>query len=94
MAGRTILEIAYGIEVQPRNDPYINIVEKAVEAMTFGNTQRARVFDTFLICTASFYFICGLFLTYTAHMQWRACPNISLACPSKEKRGSGLHNAH
>lgn len=50
MAGRTILEIVYGIEVQPRNDPYINIVEKAIEAMTFGGTQRARVFDAFPIC--------------------------------------------
>ncbi|KAF5333993.1 hypothetical protein D9758_017527 [Tetrapyrgos nigripes] len=32
MAGNTILSIAYGIEVQPENDPFINIAEKALHA--------------------------------------------------------------
>ncbi|KAF5334000.1 hypothetical protein D9758_017535 [Tetrapyrgos nigripes] len=32
MAGNTILSIAYGIEVQPENDPFIDIAEKALHA--------------------------------------------------------------
>lgn len=51
MAGRTILEITYGIEVQPQNDYYIKTVEKALDAMTFGSSPRANVFETFPILT-------------------------------------------
>ena len=51
MAGRTILEITYGIEVQPQNDYYIKTVEKALDAMTFGSSPRANVLETFPICT-------------------------------------------
>lgn len=62
MTGGTILEVAYGIEIQPRNDPYIKIVKKAVEALTVGSTHRALVYDIFPICTiTSFIFFCTVF---------------------------------
>ncbi|ETW79020.1 cytochrome P450 monooxygenase 71 [Heterobasidion irregulare TC 32-1] len=88
MAGRTILEIAYGIEAQPRNDPYINIVEKAIKAMTVGATQRARVFDTFPICTASFYFFLRSFLdihgTYAVARLPEYLPGMSIKREAKK----------
>ncbi|KAG6908816.1 hypothetical protein DXG01_003169 [Tephrocybe rancida] len=33
MAGETILSIAYGLEVQPKNDPYIDTAERAVHSL-------------------------------------------------------------
>lgn len=34
MAGAEIMEISYGIEVQPRNDPYILTAEHAIESIS------------------------------------------------------------
>ncbi|THH16045.1 hypothetical protein EW146_g4546 [Bondarzewia mesenterica] len=45
MAGRVILEIAYGIKVQPRGDPYIDDAERALEGVTLGSTRRAGLYD-------------------------------------------------
>ncbi|KAJ6592331.1 hypothetical protein B0H19DRAFT_906515, partial [Mycena capillaripes] len=33
MAGMVILSTSYGIDIQPENDPHIDISEKALEAM-------------------------------------------------------------
>lgn len=52
MAGQTIIKIAYGIDVQPKNDPYIEAAEEALKAFAFGSTTRAGMFDTFPICTS------------------------------------------
>ncbi|THH14927.1 hypothetical protein EW146_g5475 [Bondarzewia mesenterica] len=45
MAGKIILEITYGIKVQPHGDPYINAAERALEGMAFGGTTRAGLYD-------------------------------------------------
>ena len=41
MAAQTIIKIAYGIDVQSQDDPYIDSAEEALEAMAFGTTARA-----------------------------------------------------
>ncbi|ETW78616.1 cytochrome P450 monooxygenase 3 [Heterobasidion irregulare TC 32-1] len=47
MTGQTIFEVAYGIDVQPKNDPYIGSAEESLKAMTLGCTPGAGIFDTF-----------------------------------------------
>lgn len=50
MTGQTIFEVAYGIDVQPKNDPYIGSAEESLKAMTLGCTPGAGLFDTFPFC--------------------------------------------
>ena len=50
MAAQIIIKIAYGIDVQSQDDPYIDSAEEALEAMAFGTTARAGFFDAFPIC--------------------------------------------
>ncbi|THH13309.1 hypothetical protein EW146_g6885 [Bondarzewia mesenterica] len=45
MSGQTILEMAYGIEVQSYNDPYIDAAEKVLQAIAFASTAKASIFD-------------------------------------------------
>ncbi|THH14926.1 hypothetical protein EW146_g5474 [Bondarzewia mesenterica] len=45
MTGRIILEITYGIKVQPHGDPYIDAAERALEGKAFGSTTRAGLYD-------------------------------------------------
>ena len=42
MAGRVIMRITYGIDIQPHNDPYIEIGENALQA--FCATANAGAF--------------------------------------------------
>ncbi|KAJ7607912.1 cytochrome P450 [Roridomyces roridus] len=36
MAGRLIMETAYGIDVLPQNDPYVNLAEKALHSLAYA----------------------------------------------------------
>lgn len=45
MAGTIILGIAYGIKVQPHDDPYIGTVEKGLQASAAVTEPRAQIFD-------------------------------------------------
>ena len=46
MAGMVILYTAYGIEVRPKNDPYVDIGEKALHAMAEAGNTPAYLVDT------------------------------------------------
>ncbi|KAF5341606.1 hypothetical protein D9758_014087 [Tetrapyrgos nigripes] len=45
MAGATILSIAYGIEAQPENDPFIDLVEKALQSIAFAANSGSYLVD-------------------------------------------------
>ncbi|KAF8905213.1 cytochrome P450 [Gymnopilus junonius] len=49
MAGETIMAIAYGIQVQEYNDPYIDIAEKAVHTLLAAGAPGKYLVDTFPI---------------------------------------------
>ncbi|KAH9983874.1 cytochrome P450 [Russula vinacea] len=46
MAGQIILSVAYGIDVRPEGDPYVEQAEKVLQALEIGTTQEASRFDT------------------------------------------------
>jgi hypothetical protein len=52
MAGMVILSIAYGIEVQPDHDPYIDIGERSLHAMAAAGNAAAYLVDTFPLRTS------------------------------------------
>lgn len=45
MAGNVILTVAYGIDVQPENDPYLDISEKAIQAVASSGNANAFIVD-------------------------------------------------
>lgn len=50
MAGENILSITYGIDVQPANDPYINLAEKAVFSLVTAAVPGAFLVDSIPFC--------------------------------------------
>jgi hypothetical protein len=50
MAGQIILSVAYGIDVRPEGDPYVEQAEKVLQALEIGTTQEASRFDTIPWC--------------------------------------------
>ena len=46
MAGQVILSVAYGIDVRPEGDPFVEDGENMLKAMTFASTKEASLFDT------------------------------------------------
>jgi hypothetical protein len=50
MAGQIILSAAYGIDVRPEGDPYVEQAEKVLQALEVGSTQEAALFDTIPWC--------------------------------------------
>jgi len=46
MAGQIILTVAYGIDVRPQEDPFVEDAENMLRAMAFGSTSEASLFDT------------------------------------------------
>jgi hypothetical protein len=52
MAGTVVLSIAYGIEVRPDHDPYVDIGERALHAMAAAGNAGAYLVDTFPIRTS------------------------------------------
>ncbi|KAH9983873.1 cytochrome P450 [Russula vinacea] len=46
MAGQIILSVAYGIDVRPEGDPYVEEAEKVLYALKIGSTPEAMLFDT------------------------------------------------
>jgi hypothetical protein len=51
MAGQVIMSIAYGIDVLPENDPYVEGAEKMMKAFAAGSTQEAALLDAMPWCT-------------------------------------------
>lgn len=47
MAGTIILGIAYGLKVQPVNDPNVEIAEKGLHAISTASSPGAAIFDLF-----------------------------------------------
>ena len=45
MAGSLILGVAYGIDVQPKDDPYIATAETALHAMSMAGNAGAYLVD-------------------------------------------------
>jgi hypothetical protein len=45
MAGEIILSVAYGIDVQPQGDPFVEAAENMLGAMAFSSTKEASLFD-------------------------------------------------
>ncbi|KAI0318406.1 CyP450 monooxygenase [Amylostereum chailletii] len=58
MANYITLSIGYGLDVKPRNDPYVHIAEKAMEGLCMGSSSEASLFDAvpFLTKTPSWFF--------------------------------------
>jgi len=50
MAGSIILYVSYGINVQPKDDPYIDIAEKALFAICESGNPASYLVDAFPIC--------------------------------------------
>ncbi len=50
MAGQVILSVAYGIDVRPEGDPYVEDAENVLRALQIGSTQEAMLFDTITWC--------------------------------------------
>ena len=50
MAGQVIMSIAYGIDVLPENDPYVEGAEKMMKAFSAGSTQEAALLDSMPWC--------------------------------------------
>jgi hypothetical protein len=46
MAGQIILSVAYGIDVRPEGDPYVENAENVLRALQLGSTHEATIFDT------------------------------------------------
>jgi hypothetical protein len=46
MAGQVILSAAYGIDVLPQGDPFVEDAENMLRAMAFASTKAASLFDT------------------------------------------------
>jgi hypothetical protein len=47
MAGALILEISYGIEVQPYDDPYVNTAENALSGLCAAANAGSYLVDSF-----------------------------------------------
>jgi len=54
MAGQSILSIAYGIDVLPENDPYVENAEAMGHALAFGSTKEAALLDSIPWCTCCY----------------------------------------
>ena len=50
MAGQVIMAIAYGIDVLPENDPYVEGAENMMKAFAAGSTQEAAILDAIPWC--------------------------------------------
>jgi len=50
MAGQIILSVAYGIDVRPEGDPYVEDGENVLRALQLGSTQEATIFDMITWC--------------------------------------------
>jgi hypothetical protein len=50
MEGQILLSAAYGIDVRPERDPYVEEAGKVLYALKFGSTQDASLFDTIPWC--------------------------------------------
>jgi hypothetical protein len=50
MAGQIILSVAYGIDVRPEGDPYVENAENVLRALQLGSTHEATIFDTITWC--------------------------------------------
>ena len=50
MTGKVIMSIAYGIDVQDKNDPYVADAEKMLQALAAGSTQEAAFLDAVPWC--------------------------------------------
>ena len=46
MAGRTILRAAYGIDILPDHDPYIQIAEESLQALSAATNAGAYLVDS------------------------------------------------
>ena len=51
MTGQVVMSIAYGINVQLENDPYVEGAEKMLKALSAGSTQEAAILDAIPWCT-------------------------------------------
>lgn len=47
MTGTIIIRIAYGLKVQPINDPNVEIAEKGLHAVSTASSPGAAIFDLF-----------------------------------------------
>lgn len=50
LSGRVIMEVAYGIEVQEKNDPWIATAEHALEGATVTGIPGSFMVDIIPIC--------------------------------------------
>ena len=50
MTGQVILSIAYGIDVQDKNYPYVADAENMLQAVAVGSTQEAALLDAVPWC--------------------------------------------
>lgn len=50
LAGALVMDIVYGIDVQPEDDPYIDIAEKAMAGAAEASTPGAFLVDFLPIC--------------------------------------------
>jgi hypothetical protein len=50
MTGQVVMSIAYGIDVLPENDPYVEGAEKMMKAVIAGSTPEAALLDAIPWC--------------------------------------------
>jgi hypothetical protein len=61
MAGQIILSVAYGIDVRPEGDPYVENAENVLHALEIGSAKEATLFDTIPWCNIWPYSKNGIF---------------------------------
>ncbi|CAA7268861.1 unnamed protein product [Cyclocybe aegerita] len=79
-AGQTILSISYGIDTQPRNDPYIEIAEKGVYPILEAAVPGAYLVDSFSILKYIPDWMPGASFKKKAK-EWKACADEMRARP-------------
>lgn len=46
MAGRTIMRVAYGIDILPEDDPYVFLAEESLQALSAATNAGAYLVDS------------------------------------------------
>lgn len=50
MAAEIIMRLAYGIDVQPKDDPYVDIADSGIRAIEASVSAGSYLVDSFPVC--------------------------------------------
>ncbi|KAJ7607937.1 cytochrome P450 [Roridomyces roridus] len=85
MAGKLIMETAYGIDVLPQNDPYVNLAEKALHSLVYALVPGRFVVDSLPVLKYVPTWFPGAGFQRLAK-EWRALANNMIEKPYAEAK--------